>query len=480
MSDEQQVKTPLNGTGLDSLDSLDSLPSVQGDEFLPSIGRWATLGGIALVTIFGATVALSAVLKYNVTVKAPATIRPAGDLRIVQAGTQGSVKSIEVKESQVVKEGAPIASIDNSQLQTRKSQLEGNIQQSRLQLAQVDSQISSLESQVTAETNLMNRAIASAKADLERAQRAYEDQEITAQAQVLEAGANWERARVDLRKENSDLAFAEIDRDRYQQLISEGAISQREFELRDLAVEQKQLAIDAQKRAAEMAKARETGAKAALNPSDATIAVATERIAQERARGLSTIAALGQQKEQLLQSRTEVQKQINATEKELKQVENEISGSIIKAPVEGTVLQLNLRNEGQVVQPGEPIAYIAPTYAPIIIKARVNAQDINKVKPDQKVQMRVSACPYTDYGTLIGTVRTVAPDVMPPASSGGANVPAQPASYEVTIDPKTQFLGSEARKCQLQFGMEGRADIISREETVLNFILRKAKLLTDL
>ncbi len=52
--------------------------------------------------------------------------------------------------------------------------------------------------------------------------------------------------------------------------------------------------------------------------------------------------------------------------------------------------------------------------------------------------------------------------------------------YEVTIEPDSLSLGKGDRQCTLQLGMEGRADIITREETVLKFLLRKARLLTDL
>ncbi|MGH7997861.1 MAG: HlyD family efflux transporter periplasmic adaptor subunit, partial [Brasilonema sp.] len=37
----------------------------------------------------------------------------------------------------------------------------------------------------------------------------------------------------------------------------------------------------------------------------------------------------------------------------------------------GTILKLELRNPGQVVRPGQAIAQIAPSNAPLIIKARV-------------------------------------------------------------------------------------------------------------
>ena len=113
-----------------------------------------------------------------------------------------------------------------------------------------------------------------------------------------------------------------------------------------------------------------------------------------------------------------------------------------------------------------------------MIKAQIAAQDIDKVKLGQQVQMRVSACPYPDYGTLKGTIATIAPDTLP-TTSNSVNTATPQGFYEVTIQPQTKFVGSD-RQCQLQPGMEGKADIISRSETVLNFILRKARLIADL
>ena len=53
------------------------------EEFLPPINWWITLGGLVLLATLGASVVLAGVLKYRVTVRAPATVRPAGELRIV-------------------------------------------------------------------------------------------------------------------------------------------------------------------------------------------------------------------------------------------------------------------------------------------------------------------------------------------------------------------------------------------------------------
>jgi multidrug efflux pump subunit AcrA (membrane-fusion protein) len=50
----------------------------------------------------------------------------------------------------------------------------------------------------------------------------------------------------------------------------------------------------------------------------------------------------------------------------------------------------------------------------------------------------------------------------------------------VTIEPDTLMLKNGVKKCQIRSGMEGRAEIISKEETVLQFVLRKARLFVNL
>ncbi|MFO5528033.1 MAG: HlyD family secretion protein, partial [Cuspidothrix sp.] len=55
----------------------------------------------------------------------------------------------------------------------------------------------------------------------------------------------------------------------------------------------------------------------------------------------------------------------------------------------------------------------------------------------------------------------------------------QIATYQVNIQPESLFLGKGNHLCYLKSGMEGRANIISRQETILQFILRKGKLITN-
>ncbi|WGV25166.1 HlyD family efflux transporter periplasmic adaptor subunit [Halotia branconii] len=585
----------------------EQLPTVEANEFLPHIGKWINVGGGFLLCIFVAALSLTSILKYKITVKAPATIRPIGELRVVESAITGIVEKIGVKNNQVVTQGEVIAYVDDSRLQTQKSQLQNSIQQSKLQLSQIDAQLSEIDTQIAAQTDLINRTIIAAQAELGGTQRNYEDQQIkaladmnqakaaltlakvqqdrlqreklltatvqetevalalakmqrdrlqrekllTATVQEAETALNFAKLQRDrlqrekvltatVQEAEAALTLAKVQRDRLQPIVALGAISRNFYEEKEQAVisaeakleeakvnaknllEDKEQAVVSAKAKLEQAKANAKNlleekdqavisaeakleqakanaknlleekdqaltiaqtnlekAQTAINPSNAAVTVVSEQIKQERAKGEATLAALKKERETLLQQRLEFQKQFTSTVKDLQQVENDLNKTVIRAPIAGTVLQLKLRNPDQVVQPSEAIAQIAPLNAPVVIKAEVTAQNIDKVKAGQKVQMRVSACPYPDYGTLKGTVKTIAPDALPTAQNSAAPNTSQAATYEVMIEPQTLNVGRGDRHCDLKPGMEGRADIISREETVLQFILRKAKLITD-
>jgi len=180
--------------------------------------------------------------------------------------------------------------------------------------------------------------------------------------------------------------------------------------------------------------------------------------------------------------------QINSAQKDIKQLEKELQNTVIRAAETGTILKLELRNSGQVVRPGEPIAQIAPSHAALVVKARISAVDISNIKvckagkiadcQQGKVQMRVSAYPYPDYGTLKGAVRAITADAITPQNNN-TNTQVAPY-YELTIEPEKIDLQKGNQSYPIQPGMEIAADIICQEESVLTFILRKARLLTDL
>ena len=179
-----------------------------------------------------------------------------------------------------------------------------------------------------------------------------------------------------------------------------------------------------------------------------------------------------------------LQQKLEGDRQRIQKIENNLQESNIRAPITGTVQKLYLHHQEQPIHTGELIAKISSNQAPLLVKASVASQDIDRVAKNQKVSLRVFACPHTYYGTLQG--KTI--DISPPSSQTPKeentsiseqkqNINSASDTYEVIIEPASLALRKDKQKCLLQSGMKARADIITREETILALILRKARLI---
>jgi HlyD family secretion protein len=443
------VSTIYNHYPTSVQNSLNALPTVALDEFIPPLDRFTNGSGKILFALFGVAIVLTNILKYQSTVKAPAVVRPIGDLRVVQAATSGTVRSINVRENQMVKTGAIIATLDDSQLQTQQLQLQASVRQAQQQLKQLDRQTNNLNRQIAAKKRATERLAVSGEANLSLKRRGYREQKIFTQ--------------VELKKANAAAKLAKEQLARYRKLVNTGAISR-------LQISEKEAALQA-------ALARVEQVKATLNPSSAGVTIATEKIAQEQAEGEATIADFDRDRENLIEQKITVQKQLDGDRQELQQVTINRQKAIVRAPITGIIQQLSLRNQQQFVSAGETITQVAPSQTPLLVKTSIASGDINKIAKGQTVQLRIFSCPYTDYGTLSGTIDTIAPDISNPQNLG--MVGEDKGTYEVTIQPKYLAWMGNKRECRIQSGMGAIADIITEEETVFTFLLRKARLLVD-
>jgi len=419
------------------------LQAVSPNEFLPPISRWSRVGGLALVALFGGTIALSALLKYNVTVKAPAVVRPKGDLRIVEATTTGRVQEILVAANDAVVRGEPIALLHDAEVRSRQQHLQTELTQLQRQREQIQQELLALDRQMQAETQAREGAIAAAQAELALRQQAFRDEQITTTA--------------DLREAEAAVLFAQEEFNRYQQLAETGALA-------DLQIQEKSAAL-------ETALARLERARGLINPSNAAIAQAQENLHQTQGREDANLARLQQTQESLRRQQTELDQQRQTQQQALQQVRFELEQLTIRAPISGIIQSLTLRNPNQVTEEGEAIAHIAPNTTDLIVQAQVNQADINRIDIGQSVNVRIDSCPYTDYGLLPGQVATISPDAQP--LEGGQAETA--AFYRVEIVPEGRSLQSANLTCLLQSGMRGRADIITQRESVFVTLARKLR-----
>jgi multidrug efflux pump subunit AcrA (membrane-fusion protein) len=258
-----------------------------------------------------------------------------------------------------------------------------------------------------------------------------------AEALRLEAGSKARETRLDVGKNQAALQLAESEYRRYQQLVSSGATSRSQLD-------EKLASFQVASR--ELAKARE-----AID-----------------AQTMRSRAELAQQSRQLADARAE-----------LGQVGRELGRTALRSPVAGVVLSLGLRNPQQIVATGQELMRIAPSHGALEVKVIVPGEKIDAVQKGQRADLRISACPYPDFGTMRAQVVSIAPDsVRAPQQAGDATTAGR--GYEVTLVPAQQQLRVRGRSCQLRQGMDLSADITTRKETVLRFLLRQARLTVGL
>lgn len=89
----------------------------------------------------------------------------------------------------------------------------------------------------------------------------------------------------------------------------------------------------------------------------------------------------------------------------------------ITAPVSGVVYGLQIFTPRSVIRPADPVLYLVPQDRPLVIAARVEPTDIDKIFVGQQVSLRFSALDQRQTPELFGTVVQVSADAFEDANS---------------------------------------------------------------
>ncbi|MBC1262504.1 HlyD family efflux transporter periplasmic adaptor subunit [Synechococcus sp. BSF8S] len=256
-------------------------------------------------------------------------------------------------------------------------------------------------------------------------------------AQLAQAEAEAAKAKLEVEKAESALRFAQSEFDRYEGLAQEGAASMSLYE----------------------------GKLANLNQARATLEQAVEN--------LSDVRSQAQNRE------AELEKEIAAIVSTSAEARRNLGKTTVRAPVSGIVFRLQVSNAMQTIAAGQELAMITPSNAERLVKVNVRSEDVETVRPGQQADLRIAGCPYPDFGTLRAEVVAVSPDALP---MGGGTLGTEGTAvgssqlYEVTLKPEQTFLTSQSRRCEVKIGMPLQADIVTREETLMRFVLRKTRI----
>lgn len=136
----------------------------------------------------------------------------------------------------------------------------------------------------------------------------------------------------------------------------------------------------------------------------------------------------------------------------------------IRAPIAGTVVDMQVHTVGGVITPGEPLMDIVPANERLIIEVRVNPLDIDVVEPDLLAHVRFTAFSQRTTKPVEARVVTVSADRLMDDRTGE---PYYTARIELTGD-LDEALGGGV----LYPGMQAEVMIVTGARTPLDYFIR--------
>lgn len=122
---------------------------------------------------------------------------------------------------------------------------------------------------------------------------------------------------------------------------------------------------------------------------------------------------------------------------------------LLRSSINGTVSFQNFWGENQFIKPGEVIFTILPKQEDLLGRLVVPAQNSGKIKPDQKVIIKLDNYPYQQFGVVEGKVKNIS---LSPDADG---------NYFVEISLPHDLKTSHNQEIEFNKEMRGTAEIVT-------------------
>ena len=149
----------------------------------------------------------------------------------------------------------------------------------------------------------------------------------------------------------------------------------------------------------------------------------------------------------------------------LPRLEERVSRTVIRSPVDGVVSRLNFRTPGGFVNTGDVMLELVPTGEALIIEAKIMPKDISRISVDDEVRIRMSAYDSAKYGAVDGRVVRISPDAVVDDKNNGASH----YLVDVSIEGSLTLEGSDEPVTFIP-GMTATVDVLSGKRTVLEYL----------
>ncbi len=142
------------------------------------------------------------------------------------------------------------------------------------------------------------------------------------------------------------------------------------------------------------------------------------------------------------------------------------AGTVLVAPVEGTVQQLAVHTVGGVVVEAQVLMVIVPQAepdAPLVAEVSLENKDVGFISAGQLAELKLETFPYTRYGTVAAVVDLVSSDAVADDKRG--------AVFPARLRLQKGHLEVDGRPVRLGPGMNVTAEIKIGQQTVMGYLL---------
>ncbi|MDP2698897.1 HlyD family type I secretion periplasmic adaptor subunit [Thalassospira sp.] len=157
----------------------------------------------------------------------------------------------------------------------------------------------------------------------------------------------------------------------------------------------------------------------------------------------------------------DIQAELSDLTERLRSARDVLDRSVIRAPREGTVTNLQFTTVGGVIPPGAQILDIIPFDDRLVIEGRISPNDIDVVVPGLSVNIRITAFSQRWFAPVKGVVMDVSPDRL--------TDPDGRAYFQAMVEIDAENL-AEHEGMALYPGMAAQLEIVTGARTILSYL----------
>jgi membrane fusion protein, multidrug efflux system len=323
-----------------------------------------------------------------------------GHVHPVSARISGTVETVLVDDNQHVERGQVLLRLDPRDYQVRLQQAQAALDVARRQAASAGTAVEFSSQSAAAKATEADGGVRSAQAAIS-----------AAEAAVAEAAAGIPRAKAALSEAEANRRRAELDYQRYSDLVAKDQVSRQQFDHARAALDAAIAARNAAAEAIRQAEARSVQARESVGRTRAELVQAQGKALSARAAGTETDVHRRQHEAAVAA--------MEQAEAALEDAELQLTYTEVRSPVAGRVGKKGVE-AGQRLQPGQPLLAIVED--DLWVVANYKETQLTRMKPGQQVEVTIDSFPER---TFRGHVDSMSPGtgaqfaLLPPDNATG-------------------------------------------------------------